>query len=258
MSIRLPFPKRTAWCVLVLLLIGSGAYAQSMSGQLKKADSLVQKGNDAGALQIYKSVLQKDSSQKEALAHTAILLVRAGERQKNASKAMPLYDSARQLSLTALRTDPNYVPAAYGYALALYSLSMEQGVKEKVKGLKDVKDYLDRVLMLDSAFGKAWYLSGRWNMAFNKLNFAERAAVKLLFGGMPDAGAVQAVSCFAQCKKLEPAFIRNYYYMASALHVTGKDLQAIAVLKEAIHLRPILKDDRTFQQKCRDMIEALH
>lgn len=244
--------------MLALLLAGSGVQAQSVSGQLKKADSLIRKGEDAGALQIYKGILARDTTQTEALARTAILLVREGERQKTTPKAMPLYDSARQVALKALKADPNYVPAAYGYALASYNLSMEQGVKEKVKGLKDVKDYLDRVLMLDSTFGKAWYLLGRWNMAFNKLNFAERAAVKLLFGGMPDAGAAQAIVCYAECRKLEPSFIRNYYYMARALHVAGKDLKAITVLKEAVHLRPILKDDRDFQQKCKNMIEALH
>lgn len=251
------FIKRNMLLLLILGLITGSTYAQTAISGLQKADSLVQNGKDSAAIQIYKRILQKDSLQKQALANLSILLMRQGERQKKAKDAKALYAQALQLSRSALHTAPNFVPAVYAYSLALYNHSMQQGVKDKIQGLRDVKDYLDRILMLDSAYAKVWYLSGRWNMAFSQLNFAERAAVKLLFGGMPKAGAEEAVNCYLQCKNLSPSFIRNYYYMAQAQHAEGRDLQAIATLKEAIHLRPILKDDRAFQQKCKAFIEAL-
>jgi|SRR5690625_2722059 len=252
--------KTIAGIFLSLCCIFSEAGAQQspvIGEKLEQAKAFIQKGNDSAALQNYRQVLSEASDQKEALSYTSILLSRKGERQEQKKDANEFYQQAQENALKALQSDPNYTPAPYAYALSLYHLSLHRGMKEKFKGLKEVKDYLDRTIMLDSSFAKARYLMGRWNMAFNKLNVFSKTAVKLFFGGLPDANAKEAISCYEKCRELSPSFIQNYYYLAQALHADGKDLKAISTLKEAISLRPILQDDRHIQQKCREMIKSL-
>lgn len=249
--------KQVTFLALALLLTLNGLKAQSITENLRKADSLAHHEQEAAALGIYDQILQKDPSQKTALARSSILILRKGKRQTDSKNANALYNQARTLAENAVEKDPNYAPATYAMALSLYTIALRQGVKEKIKGLKEVKDYLDRTFLLDSAYAPAWYLMGRWNMAFNKMNFAERAAVKLFFGGMPEANVSMAITDFLKCKKLAPSFIRNYYHLGLAYHTHGEDLKAISVLQEAVHLRPLLQDDRDLQKKCQELIKRL-
>ncbi len=248
---------RNILLLLLFLFSFSSLSAQDMATLLRKADSLTHHEQGDAALEIYDQILQKDSRQKTALVQAGLLTLRKAKRQTNTRIADSLYNRAKLLTETALQRDPNYPPSTYAKALSLYVTALQQGVKEKIKGLKEVKDYLDRTLLLDSTYAPAWHLLGQWNMAFNKMNFAERAAVKLFFGGMPKANATIAITDFLKCKTLAPSFVLNYYHLGLAYHANGEDLKAISTLNKAVHLRPILQDDRHIQQKCKNMLEKL-
>jgi hypothetical protein len=227
-------------------------------------DSLVVQGvhlektmQEGGALKKYTQAIALDSTNVAALSRASILYMREGRRQKTAKEGDPYFLQARALAENALRSNSNDREANLAMGMALRELSLSAGAKEKAAYIKEVKTYIDKLILIDSTFAPAWHLSGEWNMEVSSLNFAERAAARLLFGGLPQASVQKAIADYSKSQKLDPSNIRNRFALAQALHADHKDLDAIAMLQQALRLRPIYQDDRDTQKACREMIQQL-
>lgn len=230
----------------------------------QSADSLVARGmrleqsmEEAAALAVYNKALANDSGNLQALTRASVLLVREGMRQKTSRDGKPFYLQAKTLSEKALHLGADDKEANLSMALALQQLSFLAGAKEKAGLIRDVKTYTDKALLIDSTYGAAWRVLGDWNYQVSSLGFAERAATRLLFGSLPPASLDQAIADYKRSHQLDPTSVVNLYALAKAYHDNGQDLQAIATLKQAIRLRPLLQDDRDLQDRCRKMMESL-
>lgn len=247
---------------LSCFLIAFSAF--SFSVQAQAVDSLVARGmrfenamNEQEALKQYQAAIALDSGNVEALCHASILTSREGNRQKNSGQKTFYFDKAKSLAATALRKSTDNKEANYAMALALMHLSTVSGAKEKAADLKAIKTYADKALLIDSKYAVAWNILGKWNYEVSTLNFAERTALKFLFGKLPIASLDNAINDYLKCRQLDPGYIQNVYDLAIAYHAKGQDVEAITTLNEAIHLRPILQDDRSIQENCRNMIQQL-
>lgn len=243
--------------LIVCLLLTNCLFGQATDSLVNHGLKLEKAMQEAAALQQYLTVLKTDSFNLTALNRSAILTIREGKRQKTAKAAIPYYRTAKDLASTALRTDPDNKESLVAMATALRQLSLHAGAKEKAAYLKEIKADLDKALQIDAAYAPAWHALGNWNYDISKMNFAERAATKLLFGGLPDASFAAAIKDYLKCQRLDPAFILNISDLAKAYHANEEDLKAITALKQAIRLRPILQDDRMIQQECKKMLESL-
>lgn len=245
--------------VIILLLLCRGylSPAQSAEALLQEGLAMEKQTDEAGALKKYAAVLKTDSLNARALNRSALLLVRKGRRQKSAKPSTAYYLSAKNYAAKATAAYPDNKESLFAMSLALQQLSVHAGAKEKASYLKDARTYLDKALHIDSAYAPAWHALGAWNMEIHKMNFVEKAATKLLFGNLPEAGVAAAINAYQKCRKLDPAFIENYYDLAGAYHAKGDDTHAIATLKQAVRLRPLLEDDRSIQEKCRKMLQSL-
>lgn len=250
--------KKLIFLPFLCLILSLPLSAQSVTDSLMtEAHKLVEEKQEAKALSIYKAVINLDTANAEALIQAGILTVREGRRQPSKAAKEKLFSEARSFAESALRKDPSSVKANVVLANALNELALVSGAKDKINLLHNAKDFIDKALLIDSGYAHAWHISGRWNMELTSLGFAEKTAARLLFGGMPDASLDKAIADFEKCRQLSPSFILNYYDLAKAYHLAGKDLKAIATLQQAIRLRPVLQDDLDIQQKCREMIEQL-
>ena len=254
MTIRM----KTTLMIAATLLAVSAVQAQSaLSGMLAQATKLEQSMHEAEALKIYEQVLVRDSDNLSALAGASVLLTREGMRQKTPRDGQPFYLQAKALSQRALRIDANEKQANLSMSLALQQLSYLAGAKEKAAYIQAVKTYTDKALMIDSNYAPAWRVLGSWNYQVSSLGFAERAATKLLFGSLPAASINQAIRDLRRSHQLDPSSILTLYELARTYHADGQDMPAMATLKRAIALRPILQDDRALQDRCRKMLESL-
>ncbi|MGH2643928.1 MAG: hypothetical protein ACRDE2_08270 [Chitinophagaceae bacterium] len=248
---------------LSCLVIALFSFTFSVQGQT--VDSLVAHGmrfekamNESEALKQYQAAIALDSGNVEALCRASILTSREGNRQQTSGQKVPYFNKAKSLAGTALRKSADNKEANYAMALALTHLSTISGAKEKAADLKAIKTYADKALLIDSKYAQAWNILGRWNYEVSTLNFAERTALKFLFGKLPIASLGNAINDYLRCRQLDPGYIQNVYDLAMAYHANGQDVEAITTLNEAIHLRPILQDDRSIQENCRSMIQQLH
>lgn len=243
--------------LLLLLSLQHLLKGQSANTLLQEGLQLEQQAKEAAALKNYQLVLQQDSSNVVALNHAAILMAREGKRQTKVKSAEPYFLTAKNYASRALRVHAEDKVSLVALSMALQQLSLHAGAKEKAAYIKEIKTYLDKAIQIDSAYGPAWHLLGDWNIEVSQMNFAEKAATKLLFGGLPEAGMDAAIAAYARCRRLEPASIENYFDLARAYHTQGNDTQAMAMLKQAIRLRPVAQDDRAIQQQCKDMLQSL-
>lgn len=231
--------------------------AQSIESLLQEGHELENQANEAGALKKYSAVLKVDSSNATALNQSAILTVREGRRQKTTKAAEPYFLVGKNYADKATRLYPGNKVSLLALSMALQELSLHAGAKEKAAYIKEIKSNLDKALSIDSSYARAWHMLGNWNIEVSQMNFAEKAATKLLFGGLPDASTNAAIRAYLRCRRLDPSYILNYYDLANAYHTAGDDTKAIAVLKQALRLRPILQDDHSIQARCKDLLESL-
>lgn len=239
------------------MVVAVNSYAQSIDSLLNKAQQLEKQMKEASALGLYREVLSKDSTNLTALNQSAILTVREGKRQKNTKAAEPYFNVAKNYASRALEANTDNKTSLVALSMALQQLSLHAGAKEKAIYLKDIKGYLQKALQIDSTYATAWHLLGNWNAELSQMNFAERAATKLLFGGLPNASLDAAISCYKKCLHFNPTYILNYYDLAQAYHSQEDDVKAMAILQKAIRLRPIQQDDRNIQEACKKMLESL-
>lgn len=239
-------------------------FAFTFSAQAQTVDSLVARGmrfekamDETQALRQYQAAIALDSGNVEALCRASILTSREGNRQNVTGKKVSYFNIAKSLAATALRKGADNKEANYAMALALMNLSGVSGAKEKAADLKAIKTYADKALLIDSKYAQAWNILGKWNYEVSTLNFAERTALKFLFGKLPVASLGNAINDYLKCRRLDPGYIQNVYDLAMAYHALGQDVEAITTLNEAVHLRPVLQDDRSIQENCRQMIHQL-
>ena len=60
------------------------------------------------------------------------------------------------------------------------------GTNEKVALTKEVKENIEKALELNPEDGASWHVLGMWHTGVSNLNFMMKAALKALFGGMPE------------------------------------------------------------------------
>lgn len=248
---------KTTLIAWLLLAAARSAGAQSADSLQAHAAALTARGQEDSALMVYRTLISRDSGNLVALTQASMLAGRQGERRQSKEEKAALYAEALSYARSALGQNTDDLQANIAMALALDRSAQLAGAKEKMAFLRDMRTYTDRALKIDSTSAGAWYLSGLWHAQISQLNFAEKAAAKLLFGGLPPATLEQAIADFSHSLRLDPAAIRSYYALAKAYHAHGEDLKAIEVLRQALRRRPIMQDDPALQARCREMIQSL-
>ena len=100
----------------------------------------------------------------------------------------------------------------------------------------------------------ALHILGRWHYEINNLSFLERAAVRVLYGGMPDASIRESINAFERSRAVAPGFLLNYLEMAKSYKQDGQNAKAIAYLKLMLSLPNQTEDDPAIKELGRSML----
>ncbi|MHB1921972.1 MAG: tetratricopeptide repeat protein [Chitinophagaceae bacterium] len=241
-------------CLLFLCLT---SFSQTSEEYFQQGREFENQFQEATALLKYQEALRINPNDAGALDRASILYSREGNRQKNLQTKSADYGQAKKYAALALKLNPNDVQANYAMAVALGQQAMISGAKEKVADAKEVKKYADLTIQLDPHFGRGWFVLGKWNQEMANLNFFEKAAARVLFGGMPEGSLDQAIVDYQKCQLIEPGFILNEYSLGKAYHEQGEDLKAITTLKKALSLRNACLDDAHYKDQCEKLLKDL-
>lgn len=242
---------------ILALIFGCFVYAQDVDALLKDAEKAERDLKETDALAKYKEILQVQPANGKALWKISELTGRIGNRQKDEKQREAAFTEARQFAETALKENHGDADANYAIAATAARMSTVTSGKDKARNLRDMKNYADTALQINPKHARAIYILGKWNFDIYNLNVGEKAAVKVLFGGMPKATIEDAIKNFESARTTDPLLIIAYLDLAKAYVKNHQTDKAIEVLNRMVKLPPKTGDDEGYKAEGRTLLASL-
>ncbi|HVZ58067.1 MAG TPA: hypothetical protein VG870_15525 [Chitinophagaceae bacterium] len=244
--------------LLALLLLVAGCpvalVAQDVPGLIRQADSLEQNLREKAALETFRQVLQQDPRNYYALWKASELCSRVGHRMPNREQQQACYEAAREYAQSAMRVNPAGADGYYSMALAMGRRAQSASGEDRLNAVRGIKANADRAIQLNPRHGRAWHVLGKWNYEVSGLNFFEKSAIRLFYGGLPQASLEEAIRCYEKARQLEPDFALNDLELAKAYDRNGERNKAIRLLQEIPQLPVRTEDDSQIRREARDLL----
>jgi tetratricopeptide (TPR) repeat protein len=242
----------------VMLLISSQVFAQDVDVILKEAQNLERSLKENEAFDKYKQVVGVDPNNMQALVRCAELLAAIGGRQEDKKAKAASFNMAKDYADKALAVDANSADANYVRALAAHKLiDVETENKKVVANIKDVRTYVDKALSINPNHAKANYLLGKWHFDMVSIQWAKKAALKVLFGGIPTATIEDAEKYMEKARTLEQYFVLDNLELAKAYKFDNKPEKAIEVLNKLVKLPIRTADDAALKAEGKKMLSEM-
>ncbi|MBK8711903.1 MAG: hypothetical protein IPL97_08540 [Niastella sp.] len=229
-------------------------FAQDAATFIKEAEHLEALPNEKGAFEKFKLALVHDPGNVYVLTKCSELCSRIGNRETNTDNRDAYYAAAISYSKKALALAPQNDEANVSMAIALGRIALLKSGKEKITAVKDIKHYADFAIKYNRQNFKAWHVLGKWNYEVSNLNAIERAAIKVFYGGLPNASFKKAIEAYDMAKKIKPDFVLNYLELAKAYHKNNQKDMAIANLKALLLLPNKTEDDARIKTEARNLL----
>jgi regulator of microtubule dynamics protein 3 len=246
--------------IIILCIICPALKAEGNSAEneklLKQAGKLLSSYKDSEALLIYEQVISSSATNYEALCKASFLHSRIGDRYSDETRKLNHFAKAREYAEKAYEINPKDAESNYVMALALGCKAMVSGPKERLVGINEVKSFLDAALADNNEHAGAWHILGRWYFKMANLNFAEKAAAKLLFGGVCGIVTNQdAADAIEKAITYNTHNIRYYFDLASVYSEMKDEKACIATLEKALALNLETQEELELSRRCRLMLK---
>ena len=244
--------------LLLSICFVSNSFSQDVTVLLKEGLNLERSLKEEEALAKYQQVLKSDKNNIPALIRSAELSCAIGARQADKKVKINHYSNARDFADAALLIDSNNADANYVRAVVAGKFTeVETDNKKIVENVKDIKLYADKTLRVNPRHAKANYVLGKWNFEMVNLAWAKRAAVKLFYGGLPNANIDTAVAYMEKARLLDQYFVLNYLDLAKAYKYDEKPARAIEVLNKLVKLPTRTPDDAGLKVEGRKILSEM-
>jgi hypothetical protein len=248
----------TKYFIALMMLFSTTVSAQDVAVLMKEAQNLDRALKEDEAFAKYKQVLALDPNNVPALVRCAELSAGIGARQADKKAKKTYYDMSRDYADKALAANPNSADANYARAVAAgKQTEVEPENKKIVANVKDINVYATKALSINPNHGRANYVLGKWHYEMASLMWAKRAALKVFFGGMPEATMEDAIKYMEKTKTLEPYFVRNFLDLAKAYKYDNKPAKAIEVLNQLTKLPNRTADDATLKAEGKKLLSEM-
>lgn len=247
--------------LFVLLLstcLVTSAFSQDVAVLLKEGLNFERSFKEDEALAKYQQVLKSDKNNLQALIRSAELSCAVGARQVDKKSKLNRYGNAKDFADAALLIDSNNADANYVRAVVAGKFTeVETDNKKIIENVKDIKLYADKALQINPKHAKANYVLGKWHFEMVNLAWAKRAAVKLFYGGLPNANIDTAVAYMEKARLFDQYFVLNYLDLAKAYKYDDKPARAIEVLNKLVKLPTRTADDTGLKEEGRKMLSEM-
>jgi tetratricopeptide (TPR) repeat protein len=177
-----------------------------------------------------------------ALWKCSELCSRIGFRQTDKGKKVDYYKAGRIYAETAIKVNPAAADGYYVLALAMGRRSQMESGNERIKAVREIKLHAEKALQINLSHSRAWHVLGKWHFEVSNLNAIEKAALRILFGGLPAASIKEAIAAYEKARSLDPLFALNNLELAKAYYSDGQKEKAIGLLK-SIPAMPARSED---------------
>jgi tetratricopeptide (TPR) repeat protein len=233
-------------------------FAQDAETLVQEARNLESSLHESAAFEKLKQALKVDPRNFFALWKCSELCSRIGNRQTTKQKKQDYFEAARIYAETAIKIRPGEADGYYALAVAMGRRAMIETGKEKVKAVKEIKLNAEKAIQINPNHGRAWHVIGKWHYEVSNLNPIEKAALKLLYGGIPHSSLQEAINAYERASQLEPYFALNYLELAKAYHRDDQDDKAIEQLKKIPALPAKTEDDPRIHKEAKELLDKIY
>jgi FimV-like protein len=242
----------------LLVMVVTTLQAQDAKTLLKEADNFERSLKEEPALEKYKQVLAIEPTNLLALTRSAELSSGIGARQTDKKQKRNYYDAAKSFAERALSVNANSAEANYVRALVAGKLTETETENKKIVAhVKDIKDYADKAISIDPNHARAYYTLGKWHYEMVNLSWPKKAAIKVLFGGLPEGKIEDAFKYMEKSRQLDRYFVLTYLDLAKAYKSDNKPAKAIEVLNQLIKLPIRTADDAALKEEGRKLLSEM-
>lgn len=172
------------------------------------------------------------------------------QKNEQLNKAKELLSLAKNIDSTS----PDYL---YSQTVYLGKLIEISPVKEKAQITKTIRQLLDEAIEKDPNHVKSIYSLAKWNQEVASLNPAIKAAMKVIFGGLPPASIEMAIDLHQKARKLDPGFLANNYDLALLLKKINRPNQAIELLQMQVKLPTKTKEELEIKNLSKQLLQSM-
>jgi len=237
--------KNNIILTLIISVFSNLVFAQPQAELMLQAKTLINSLNETDAYPILVKAVKANNTNLEALSMAAFYADKEGNRQTNKTKRDDFYKASKIFAEAALKQYPNEAEANYVMGVALGRIALISSSKDKVKLSKEIKQYGEKCIQLNPNHAGGYHLLGKWHYEVYNLNFAEKAAVNMLFGGLPGADINKSCQLLQKAIQIKPNYMLYYLDAAKAYHSAKNDKEAIALLNKMMTLKPSTQDDKS-------------
>lgn len=248
------------YCILLLLFFASIIilHAQDYETFIKQAAVQEQQMKEVDALNSYKQALIVKPNDISALLKCSQLYIIIGYKEKEINNIHSYYDTAKEYNEQALKIDSSNIETNYLLALVYNKLSeIETEKKALANDIRNTKTYIDKTIQLNANYAKAWHVLGCWYYNIANLPSLKKTAIKLFYGGMPNASLDQAIECYEKCLVLDPLYLSNYVTLAKAYRDDNQLMKEASLLQKAIKLPIHNSIEMDLKTKAKKRLEEL-
>ncbi len=243
---------------LALICLVNIVNAQDNATMFKEAENLERGFKEPEALNKYKDILVSDAVNVKALVKAAELSCSIGGRAIKKEDKRLYFESGLAFAQRALKADEKSADANYAMAMVSGKLTeVETENKKIVAFVKDTKTYVDKALAINANHAKANFTEGRWHYEMVTLSGIKKAAVKVLYGGLPEASLENAIMYMEKCKSIDPYYMINYYYLNKAYKEDDKPAKQIEVLNRMVKLPTRTFDDVAMKEEAQKLLQSM-
>jgi tetratricopeptide (TPR) repeat protein len=136
--------------------------------------------------------------------------------------------------------------------LAVYS-----DTRTKVRYSRLVKEEAERALALDPGYAWAHHILGRWHHEVASLGTTARWAVRLFYGGLPDASPEEAVRHLERAVALEPDELNHHLELGFAYAAAKRQPEAETAWRRGLAMPDRGRHDAVAKQRVRVALDNL-
>lgn len=235
--------KKYCFLSLLLSLFFSYTFAQTFDSLYQRGIQLEQSFNEKQALIKFQEAQKINPNHLQTLCKCSDLCSRIGAREKNEKIKLDYFNSALSFAKKAYGLYPSNDEVNVEMSIAMGRIALTKSGEEKISMVKEIKSFADKAIQLNPNNFKAWHILGRWYYEISDLNFIEKAAIKIFYGGLPQSSFSMSINAYEKAKSINNKFCLNYLELAKAYEKNDNINQAITNLKQLLQMPNSIEDD---------------
>jgi tetratricopeptide (TPR) repeat protein len=252
---------------LVIAMLGLASAAPAVENAetraaLERGRALEAAFDYQGAYTAYRAAALHDTTTYELWWRLAKVASDRGQRfefDEQKSRAEAAYAEAVSASRRAVRLDPEGWEGHAELAANLGRDALFEGGKTRIQLSKEVKVEADRAIALNPRADRAYHVLARWNRGIAQLSFIEKAAAKVIYGGVPEGASMNnAVTLFEKAIAIDPNYANHRLELGRTYLALGLKDKAREQLERAIaspHTSPF---DAEYKSEAQILLRKTH